>query len=158
MDSPRPDATRPDATRTDGGPTGDAGSGVGALVAEFHRAFGLPRSTRPTADVPPDLVALRLRLLAEESDELAAAAAAGDLVGVADALADITYVVYGTAVTYGIDLDAVVREVHRANMSKLDAEGRPVVRADGKVLRSDRYVPPDVRSVLEAQAARPAVD
>lgn len=128
---------------------------LGDLVAEFHRAFGLPISSHPTPDVPAELVALRLRLLAEESGELAQATAAGDLVAIADALADITYVVFGTAVTYGIDLDAVVREVHRSNMSKLDADGRAVLRDDGKVLRSDRYVPPDVRGVLAAQPALP---
>jgi predicted HAD superfamily Cof-like phosphohydrolase len=44
-------------------------------------------------------------------------------------------VAYGAAVTYGIDLDAALREVHRSNMSKLDDQGRPVYREDGKVLK-----------------------
>jgi len=61
------------------------------------------------------------------------------------------YVAYGSAITYGIELDAVVREVHRANMSKLDQAGRPVLREDGKVLKSQQYRPPDVTAVLEGQ-------
>ena len=69
----------------------------------------------------------------------------------ADALADVVYVAYGSAVTYGIDLDAVVREVHHSNMSKLDAQGNPILRKDGKVLKSEQYRPPDVRKVIDEQ-------
>lgn len=126
-------------------------SDITDLVLDFHRAFGLPRNPEPSLDVDPDIAALRLRLLAEEVQELGAAVDDSDLVAIADALADITYVVFGTAVTYGIDLDAVVREVHRANMSKLDDRGRPLLRHDGKVLKSVRYAPPDVSTVLAVQ-------
>ena len=118
---------------------------------DFHRAFNLPRNADPTLEVTAELAALRLRLLAEEVGELDEAMQDADLVAVADALADITYVVFGTAITYGIDLEAVVREVHRSNMSKLDARGRPVMREDGKVLKSERYTPPDVNTVLALQ-------
>lgn len=103
------------------------------------------------ADVPDELVQLRIALLEEEVAEFARAARARDLVGIADALADIAYVTYGAAVTFGIDLDAVVAEVHRSNMSKLDQDGRPVLRADGKVLKSSRYSPPEIAAVLAAQ-------
>ena len=75
----------------------------------------------------------------------------GDLVGIADALADIVYVAYGTALTYGIDLDAVLHEVHRSNMSKLGSDGKPLIREDGKVLKSERYFPPDIESVLRSR-------
>lgn len=126
-------------------------SDITDLVLDFHRAFGLPRNTDPTLDVRADIAALRLRLLAEEVQELRDAVDDSDLVAIADALADITYVVFGTAVTYGIDLDAVVREVHRANMSKLDDQGRPLMRDDGKVMKSARYTPPDVATVLAVQ-------
>jgi predicted HAD superfamily Cof-like phosphohydrolase len=124
-------------------------------VAAFHSAFGLPFHNLPTIDVPADLGALRVRLLAEEVDEFAHAVAARDLVGIADALADVVYVAFGSAVTYGIDLDAVFAEVHRSNMSKLDARGRPVLRADGKVLKSSRYTPPDIAGVLHQQLPLP---
>jgi predicted HAD superfamily Cof-like phosphohydrolase len=120
-------------------------------------AFGLPWAATPDlAGVPEELVQLRIALLQEEVGEFAQAAQARDLVGVADALADIAYVTYGAAVTFGIDLDAVIAEVHRSNMSKLDEHGRPVLRADGKVLKSSRYRPPDVAAILaRARALTP---
>lgn len=129
---------------------------VAHLVASFHRAFSLPARPLPTVEgVGRDLLALRTALLDEETAEFADAAARRDLVGMADALADVVYVSYGTALTLGIDLDAVLREVHRANMSKLDAAGRPVLRDDGKVLKSPRYTRPDVGRVLQEQLPLP---
>ena len=76
-----------------------------------------------------------------------------DAFSVAEAVADIVYVVYGTALTYGIDLDSVLREVHRANMSKLGADGKPLLRQDGKVLKSDRYRPPDIAPIVSADTS-----
>jgi len=90
----------------------------------------------------------------EEVSEFAAASEKGDLVGIADALGDIVYVVYGTALTYGIDLDAVMREVHRSNMSKLGRDGKPIIRDDGKVIKSEQYSPSDVAAVLSHQSLR----
>lgn len=122
-----------------------------ARVLDFHEAFDLPREPLPTAYVGDTLAQLRVRLLREEVEEFAEATEKHDLVAIADALADVVYVAYGSAVTYGIDLDAVVREVHRSNMSKLDTNGRPVLREDGKVLKSERYRPPNVGSVIDEQ-------
>jgi len=130
-------------------------SDVASAVAAFHAAFGVPRGDVPSADVPAEVAALRIRLLAEEVDEYAEAVAGRDLVAIADALADIVYVAYGAAVTYGIDLDAVLAEVHRSNMTKADADGRVIRRADGKVLKSDRYTPPNVAAVLRDQTEVP---
>jgi predicted HAD superfamily Cof-like phosphohydrolase len=130
------------------------GPAARAVIA-FHVAFDLPRRSCPSIDVDAALVDLRVRLLEEEVGEFAEAARCGDLAALADALGDIVYVAYGAAVTYGLDLDAVVAEVHRSNMSKLDADGRPVLRDDGKVLKSDRYLPPDVASVICHQAPLP---
>jgi len=126
-----------------GGPSRAAGQ-----VAEFHRAYGLPVRDEPQAEVDATQVALRQALIEEEVGELRAAAAAGDLIGVADALADIVYVAYGTAHTYGIDLDAVLDEVHASNMTKLGADGAPIRRADGKVLKGPDYRPPDIGAAL----------
>lgn len=117
-------------------------------VGDFHRAYGLPVRDVPTAEVGAQQVALRLALIQEEVGELVEAASAGDLIGVADALADIVYVAYGTAHVYGIDLDAVLDEVHASNMTKLGADGRPIRRADGKVLKGPDYRPPDIAAVL----------
>lgn len=117
-------------------------------VAEFHRRFELPVSSRPRRVTDPTLVQLRIDLLVEEIGEFTEASASADIVGIADALADIVYVAYGAALTYGIDLDAVIREVHRSNMSKLGPTGSPVRRADGKVLKPSTYSPPDVAGIL----------
>jgi predicted HAD superfamily Cof-like phosphohydrolase len=121
---------------------------VAAAVASFHQAFRRPVRRQPSAEIDPALARLRVDLIQEEVSEFVAASQQGDLVGIADALADIVYVVYGTALTYGIDLDAVLAEVHRSNMSKLGRDGKPVLREDGKVLKSDRYVPPDIAAAL----------
>ena len=122
-----------------------------ARVLDFHEAFDLPREPLPTSHVGDTLAQLRVRLLREEVEEFADATDKRDLIAIADALADVVYVAYGSAVTYGIDLDAVVREVHRSNMSKLDDSGRPVLREDGKVLKSERYRPPNVGDTLDDQ-------
>ena len=125
-------------------------SRIAGQVGEFHRSYGLPMRKSPTAAIGMDQVRLRLALIEEEVGELRTAAEAGDLIGVADALADIVYVAYGSAHVYGIDLDAVLDEVHSSNMTKLGSDGRPVRRADGKVLKGPDYRPPDVDAVLTA--------
>ena len=134
--------------------------GAAAAVADFHRAFNLPMRQSPSADVDKSLAKLRVALLQEEVGEFITASEKGDLVAIADALADITYVVYGTALTYGIDLDSALREVHRSNMSKLGNDGKPFIRDDGKVLKSERYFPPDIASVLglEDRLSAPRTD
>lgn len=117
-------------------------------MGAFHEAFGLPVRNRPTVDIPAGEADLRQALLDEEVEELRAAVAAADVVGIADALADIVYIACGTAHSYGIDLDAVVTEVHRSNMTKLGGDGRPIYRDDGKVLKGPSYEPPQLATIL----------
>lgn len=119
-------------------------------VQQFHEAFGVPVAPRPTADLPPEVRALRARLLAEELAEYEAAAAAGDIVAVADALTDLAYVLFGTYLAHGLQevADALFDEVHRSNMSKLDENGQAIYRADGKVLKSSRFSEPDLKTIL----------
>jgi predicted HAD superfamily Cof-like phosphohydrolase len=139
--------------RDDGVPDGwDGPIDIAVAVAEFHMAFNLPMRQLPSTEIDDALARLRVALLEEEVGEFVAASEKGDLVGIADALADIVYVIYGTALTYGIDLDTVLREVHRSNMSKLGSDGKPLIREDGKVLKSEKYLPPDIASVLNLQA------
>ena len=126
-------------------------SRIALQVGEFHRSYELPMRTSPTEDIGPEQIDLRLALIEEEVAELRQAAVAGDLVGIADALADIIYVAYGSAHVYGIDVDSVLDEVHASNMTKLGSDGRPVRRADGKVLKGPDYRPPDVKAILAAQ-------
>jgi hypothetical protein len=116
-------------------------------VWEFHEAFDLVRSK--AVGFPSDEVrALRIKLLREEWEEYLEGEDNDDLVEIADALADIVYIAYGTAVAYGIPLDEIFSEVHRSNMSKLDNNGKPIYREDGKVMKSSRYSPPDVQGIL----------
>ncbi|MCX6027873.1 MAG: hypothetical protein NT169_01055 [Chloroflexi bacterium] len=126
-------------------------------LVEFHRVFGAHIEEKPTADVPDEVVALRVSLIQEELDEYRRAAAAHDLVAVADALTDLTYVVFGSYVSHGLqDVgEALFDEVHRSNMSKLDEDGRVIYRADGKVLKSKRWSPPDLTGIL---AGRPTTN
>lgn len=116
-------------------------------VREFHRAYGLPVRRDPGH---PSIAQERLRwdLLREEVGEYREAYTRGDLVELADALADIVYIAHGTALVYGIDLDAVLDEVHRSNMSKLGPDGRPIYREDGKVLKGPNYTRPNVAAVM----------
>lgn len=121
------------------------------MVHEFHERFGLTCSGRPT--LPPTRVhRLRTLLVEEELAEFRNAAEAQDLVGVADALADLLYVVYGAAEEYGVDLEPIFDEIHRSNMTK----ARPLsgCRPDGKVPKGPSYSPPRVREVLEQQVTR----
>jgi predicted HAD superfamily Cof-like phosphohydrolase len=117
------------------------------MVREFHRAAGAYTSEEPTLDVPTEVRELRLRLIAEELNELRSALDADDLGAVEDAIADLLYVGYGAALAFGIPIDEVFAEVHRANLAKLESGG-PHERDDGKVLKPDGWVPPDVEGVL----------
>lgn len=124
------------------------------LVRAFHRAFGLDARDVPSR-VPPELAAQRGELLAEEAAEVAEVSVNGPLDRLAHELADVVYVAYGTALVHGIDLDAVIAEVHRSNMTKLGPDGRVTRRADGKVLKGDHYRAPDVAEVLRRQGWNP---
>ncbi|OQR58825.1 hypothetical protein B6E66_38300 [Streptomyces maremycinicus] len=124
------------------------------LVREFHRAFGLDTRSTPT-EVSPRLAAHRGELLAEEAAEVAEVSVSGPLDRLAHELADVVYVAYGTALVHGIDLDAVLAEIHRFNMTKLGPDGQVVRRADGKVLKGEHYETPDVSAVLRRQGWTP---
>jgi predicted HAD superfamily Cof-like phosphohydrolase len=114
---------------------------ISQQVREFHKTYSQPIRTVPTLNVPERK--LRFDLIIEEVGELQDALEADDLVEVADALGDIAYVVYGAALTFGIPLDEIIDEIHRSNMSKLGADGRPIYReSDRKVLKGPDYFTP----------------
>jgi len=98
-----------------------------AMVEAFHRTFDIVVNLAPTV-VDVRTRELRVKLIQEEFDELKEALAAEDLSSIAKEMADLLYVVYGTAVSYGIDMNPVFREVHRSNMSKVGG----YKRGDGK--------------------------
>lgn len=114
--------------------------------------FGAHVEDTPTAQLSGATVALRVSLIQEELDEYRRAADQHDLVAISDALSDLLYVVLGTYVSHGLQhlAEPMFAEVHRSNMSKLDDDGRAIHRADGKVLKSARWTPPDLAGVLAA--------
>lgn len=120
-------------------------------VGEFRIKFGL--GIRSGVRAPEDDVFLfRYELCLEELKELLAAHRKLDLVGVADAIADLLYVTYGMAYEYGIPIDDVFAEVHRANMQKVRAKGDDdplgVRKSGSDVVKPDGFVPPNIKRVL----------
>ena len=90
-------------------------------------------------------------LIAEELMELNDAFDNADIVEIADALTDIIYVAAQQAVKWGLPIDALLREVQRSNMSKLGADGLPIYREDGKVLKGPNFSEPQISTVLVAK-------
>ena len=142
------------------------------MVQDWHRKFGvLNRNVPELADEQTDR--LRIGLIAEELQEFVNALGfkwmsyetiqawiqrsiperhEGDLVKLADAIGDLLYVVYGAAVTYGIDMEPIFVEIHRSNISKGEPE---IVRApNGKILKGKQWTPPNLISILDRQMKR----
>jgi predicted HAD superfamily Cof-like phosphohydrolase len=119
------------------------------MVERFHRLFDILVQQRP-ADVDERTRGLRERLIEEEFEELKEAMAKRDLTAIAKELADLLYVVYGTAVSYGIDMGPVFREVHRSNMSKIGG----YKREDGKWIKPPTYSPAAIEPILLQQQAK----
>jgi len=119
-----------------------------AMVEAFHRMFDIVVKQTP-ALVDDGTRALRERLIHEEFEELKEAMAKDDLVGIAKEMADLLYVVFGTAVSYGIDMEPVFREVHRSNMTKVGG----YKREDGKWVKPATYSPAAIEPILAEQSA-----
>lgn len=127
------------------------------LVREFHQAFGLQldgdfnektidlRCTLHDEEVFEAFCELNNQLISKhgsewdvkQPDEI-------DKAALTKELADILYVVYGTAASFGLPINAAFREVHRSNMSKLGEDGKPIYREDGKALKGPNYSPADI--------------
>ena len=122
-------------------------------VEKFHDTFGIPNEYTPIAEVSKEIIALRHRLMAEENEEYLEAAQAGDTVEVADALGDMMYILCGTILSHGMQhiIEEVFEEIQASNMSKLGADGKPIYRADGKVMKGPSYFKPNIRAVLERE-------
>ena len=63
-------------------------------------------------------------------------------------LADLVYVCYQYAANLGWNLDEALDRVHQSNMSKLDDNGNPIYREDGKVLKGPNYQPPNLNDLV----------
>lgn len=120
-------------------------------VAVFHDTFGIPNAQEPTARTKDDLYLLRYKLMREENEEYLEAAENADLIEIADALGDMMYILCGTILSHGLQhvIEEVFEEIQRSNMSKLGADGKPVYREDGKVLKGPDYFVPDIGGILK---------
>jgi len=111
-------------------------------LREFHRKYGHCVSEKPTT-VSQAVRNLRIRLIDEEAGETIEALQDANLVEIADGLADLLYVVFGTAVSYGIPIDEVFKEVHRSNMTKtLDKDN------GGKTMKGPDWESPKIREII----------
>ena len=117
-----------------------------SMVVEFHRKFDILVQASP-ADASEETKRLRIRLIQEEFDELKESMVEGNLAALAKEMADLLYVVYGTAVSYGIDMEPVFREVHRSNLSKVGG----YKREDGKWVKPPTYSPASIEPIIAAQ-------
>jgi predicted HAD superfamily Cof-like phosphohydrolase len=90
------------------------------MLIEFHTSGEVHLEREPTIDIPSSVSELRINLLEEELDEYRVAVEDHDLIGVADALTDLMYVLLGTYVSHGLQghAEELFHEVHRSNMSK----------------------------------------
>jgi predicted HAD superfamily Cof-like phosphohydrolase len=115
-------------------------------VREFHTKFGIPKAHPANIQA----VNFRMRLIEEEFNEVLEAAV--DLpehkAAILKELADLAYVIYGTAEAFGWDLDEAVKRVHESNMSKLGEDGKPIYREDGKVLKGPNYREPYLEDLV----------
>jgi predicted HAD superfamily Cof-like phosphohydrolase len=122
-------------------------------VKKFHETYGLGYNKKPVADLGKDKNLLRFNLMKEENEEYLAAANENDLVEVADALGDMLYILCGTMIEHGMQskIEAVFDEIQKSNMSKLDEDGKPIYRADGKVLKGPNYFKPNIKQFFDEE-------
>ncbi len=121
-----------------------------AAVETFHNAFKIENNYAPTSNLSAADVELRFNLMKEENEEYFEAAKNGDIVEIADALGDQLYILCGTLLKHGLQhkIEEVFTEIQRSNMSKLDGNGNPIYREDGKVLKSELYFRPNIAEIL----------
>lgn len=123
-------------------------------VRVFMVRVGEPAPDKPELGDPAE-GQRRHDFIAEELAEYQDALKAGDLVNIADALGDLLYVLLGTGVHHGIQLEPVFNEVHRSNMTKTPEATKTVrdhVTGECKrVVKGPGYEPPRLAEVLLMQ-------
>lgn len=120
-------------------------------VKEFHTTFGLGYSESMIGDLGQNKNFLRFNLMKEENEEYLEAVLNDDIVEIADALGDMLYILCGTIIEHGLHhkIEAVFDEIQRSNMSKLGADGKPIYREDGKVLKGPHYFKPNFEEIIK---------
>lgn len=122
-------------------------------VKEFHEVFKIGSREVPEGKISEAEYLLRHRLMQEENDEYLEACKRGDIVEIADALGDKMYILFGTILKHGLQnkIEEIFDEIQRSNMSKLDDEGMPIFREDGKIMKSKNYFKPDIGKILRSE-------
>jgi predicted HAD superfamily Cof-like phosphohydrolase len=92
---------------------------------------------------------LYMDLVIEEFKELVKAYGDRNRVEIADACADLKWVVEGLEITLGIPQQEVWDEVARSNLAKISDNGKVLKRADGKVLKPEGWTPPDIGNIIK---------
>jgi len=120
-------------------------------VKEFHTSFKLGISETPKDSLGESINLLRYNLMKEENEEYLEAVQNKDIVEIADALGDMLYILCGTILEHGLQykIEEVFDEIQRSNMSKLDHNGLPIYREDGKVMKGPNYFKPDFSKILK---------
>lgn len=127
------------------------------LVGDFHDKMGLPNpaflarfESKGQLEAHKKTLKLRKKLIREEFKEvqkeldLLLSGESHSSVALMKELADLLYVTYGAAIELGVDLDDVFLQVHKDNLAKLWSDGKPRFNKDGKVLKPDTYVHPNI--------------
>ena len=119
-------------------------------VTKFHKSYGLGIEHTPKANLPKNISELRFNLMKEENEEYLQAAQDEDLIEIGDALGDMLYILCGTIIAHGFQdkIESIFDEIQRSNMSKLGADGKPIYRKDGKVMKGPNYFKPDLKKIL----------
>jgi predicted HAD superfamily Cof-like phosphohydrolase len=120
-------------------------------VQKFHETFGLGVSYEMKADLGDSKNDLRFELMREENEEYLEAVRNNDIVETADALGDMLYILCGTILEHGLQhkIEEVFDEIQNSNMSKLGANGKPIYREDGKVMKGPDYFKPNFEEILK---------
>jgi predicted HAD superfamily Cof-like phosphohydrolase len=118
-------------------------------VAEFHKAFKQVDGKWPRV-LDKKEYELRWDLMDEENKEYLEACEDGSLIEIADALGDQLYILCGTILKHGMQhiIEDVFDEIQSSNMSKLGDDGQPILRADGKILKGERYFKPNIKQFI----------
>ena len=119
-------------------------------VHHFHETFQIGNADSVTLINKRDYT-LRYNLIKEENEEYLDACEKGDIVEIADALGDQLYILFGTILKHGLQhkIEEVFDEIQRSNMSKLDEQGQPIFREDGKILKGNLYFRPNIKDILD---------
>ncbi len=129
-------------------------------VQEFHKKFNAQINNKPTM-ITVEEGLLRYALMKEELEEYRDAILAQDLVGVLDALTDMSYINCGSYVAHGMQdiAEDAFQEVQNSNMSKLGKDGNPVINGEngflderkplGKILKGDNYFEPNLKQFIK---------